>query len=134
MSSTNAHPLPPAGLDAPGRALWSAILGDLEADWQLDSREIAALTEACRISDQIAALDRAVDADGAMVRGSRGQSVVHPAVGAARQLRLAQLRLLGSIEMVDPTSAIKSATPAQRRARSAAQARWAERNALKAGR
>jgi len=134
MSSAKPHPLPPAGLDAPGRTLWSAILSDLEADWQLDARELAALTEAAIVADRIAALDAAVESDGAMVRGSRGQAVVHPAVGEARQLRLAQLRLLGSIEMVDPTSALKSATPAQRRARSAAQARWAERNAMKGGR
>lgn len=123
--------MPPAGLGDPGRGLWVAIVDDLEEDWTLDARELAALTEACKLADQLAALDAAVDADGATVRGSRGQTVIHPGVSEGRALRLAQLRLLGSIEMVDPTTALKAATPAQRRARSAAQVRWRERSALR---
>ena len=134
MTANTKAPKPPASLCEAGRALWTSILDDLEDDWQLDARELAALTEACRIADQLADLDLAVHVDGTTVSGSRGQIIVHPGVTEARQLRLAQLRLLGVLELVDPTSAIKAATPAQRRARSAAQARWAERNAMKAGR
>ena len=123
--------VPPEGLLVAGTALWSAIVTDLEADWQLDAREIAALTEACRVADLLAELDAAVAVDGATVKGSRGQTVVHPAIGEGRALRLAQLRLLGSIELCDPTASLKASTPAQMRARAASQARWAQRAALK---
>lgn len=122
---------PPDDLSHAGRALWIAVVADIEDGWELDAREVALLVEACKIGDQLAQLDAAVAVDGATVRGSRGQTVIHPGVSEGRALRLAQLRLLGSIELVDPTAAIKASTPQQARARAAAQARWAQRNALK---
>lgn len=118
----------PARLGAPGAALWSSILGDLPPDWDLDARELHLLGRACRCADELALLEAAVDADGATTTGSRGQVVAHPALAESRQLRLAQLRLLSAIEMVDP-QAEKAATPAQLRARRAAQSRWASQKA-----
>jgi P27 family predicted phage terminase small subunit len=117
----------PAALDKAGKALWRAIVADLDAGWELDARELHLLERACRCADELAVLEAAVDADGLTVKGSRGQTVVHPALSEARQLRLVQLRLLGAIEMVDPQAAIRSATPAQARGRKAAEARWQER-------
>lgn len=122
---------PPRDLSDAGSALWIAVVADLESDWELDAREVALLAQACKMADQLAELDAAVAVDGATVRGSRGQTVIHPGVSEGRALRLAQLRLLGSIELADPTSALKASTPAQARARAAAQARWAQRAALK---
>jgi hypothetical protein len=59
--------------------------------------------------------------------GSRGQKVLHPAVAEIRQTELARLRLLSAIQLDDPKAGQASGTPAQRRARHAAQARWARR-------
>jgi hypothetical protein len=123
--------MPPRDFLDAGAALWIAVLADIEPDWELDAREVALLVQACRIADQLAELDAAVAVDGATVRGSRGQTVIHPGVSEGRALRPAQLRLLGAVELCDPASAIKASTPAQARARAAAQARWAQRNALK---
>ena len=128
--ASGRHPRPPKALGAPGRALWRSILGDLGESWELDAREFELLGRACRCADELAQLEAAVDRDGATVEGSRGQTVAHPALSEARQLRLVQLRLLGAIEMVDPVEAKRSATPAQAQARKAAEARWARRRAV----
>ena len=120
---------PPTGLGRAGARLWRSVLGDLDAGWELDARELHLLRRACRCADELEQLEDVVDRDGATGPGSRGQLVVHPALTEARQLRLTQLRLLSAIEMVDPVEARRSATPAQARARQAAEARWKHRRA-----
>jgi phage terminase small subunit len=118
------RPRAPSGLAAAGKRLWTSIQGDLPADWELDARECGHLERACHIADRIAALDAEVRRDGVTVSGSRGQTVVHPAVAEIRQLELVRLRLLSAIEVVDPQEAKRSATPAQARGRRAAGVRW----------
>jgi P27 family predicted phage terminase small subunit len=118
------RPEPPKSLRAPGKRLWRAILRDLDPGWELDARELHMLLRACRCADELDRLERVLDRDGVTVEGSRGQTIVHPALSEARQIRLAQMRLLGAIELVDPQAAIRSATPAQARARKAAETRW----------
>lgn len=127
-----SRPSAPAGLGPAGAELWAAVVGDLDADWEMDAREEHLLARACRCADDLAALEAAVDRDGATVEGSRGQTVVHPALSEARQLRLAQMRLLGELELTDPTAG-RSATPARVRARRAAEARWAAHHERRAG-
>ena len=123
------RPRPPKGLGEAGKGLWRSILGDLGPSWELDARELHLLGRACRCADELEALEAAVDRDGATVEGSKGQTVAHPALSEARQLRLVQLRLLGALELLDPVEAKRSATPAQAQARKAAEARWARRRA-----
>ena len=118
------RPSAPDGLGVAGVELWSAILGDLDNGWELDARELELLGQAAIVADRLQALDEAVRRDGTAIKGSRGQTVVHPAVAESRQQRLALVRLLGAIEVVDPAEARRSATPAQARARRAADARW----------
>ncbi len=118
------RPQPPKALGAPGKKLFRAILRDIDADWQLDARELTLLERAGRCADDLDKLEKAIDKDGIMVEGSQGQRRVHPALAEARQLRLVQLRLLSAIEMVDPQAHKRSATPAQARARHAAEVRW----------
>jgi phage terminase small subunit len=118
------RPKPPAGLGDAGRALWRRIHGDLAEGWELDERETYLLEQACLIADQVAALDAAVAREGVTVAGSMGQSRVHPAVQESRQLRLAQSRLLKSIELVDPVEVKKRMSPTSRRASEAANVRW----------
>jgi P27 family predicted phage terminase small subunit len=121
---TESRPSPPKSLGEPGAALWATILSDLEADWQLDARELHLLERACRCEDEMRELEKAVDAEGATARGSKGQVVAHPGILEARQLKLAQLRLLSALELEDPSTAVSRATPATARARKAARSRW----------
>jgi hypothetical protein len=100
------------------------VLGDLDPGWELDARELHLLGRAARCADELAALEASVDREGATTTGSRGQVVVHPALSEARQLRLTLLRLLSAIELADPRTAGRTATPAQARGRRAAEARW----------
>jgi P27 family predicted phage terminase small subunit len=117
-------PKPPSGLKAAGKRLWRAIIGDLEAGWALDRRELHLLERASRCEDEMRDLEAAVDRDGPTATGSKGQVVVHPAVLECRQLRLTQLRLLAALELEDPDARGTRATPASKRARRAARARW----------
>lgn len=67
--------------------------------YSLDERELHWLEEPCVCAHEIARLDARVVADGAIVRGSRGQPVVHPAIEEARLLRVVQLRLLSALDL-----------------------------------
>ncbi len=119
------NPKAPTGLAKQGKALWKSFLSDLEDDWDLDARELYLLERACRCADELALLEKAIDGDGVTVAGSRDQTIVHPALSEARQLRLVQLRLLSSIEMADPSDpGSQTSTPAQAQARRAARSRW----------
>jgi P27 family predicted phage terminase small subunit len=120
------RPKPPPSLGKAGAELWRSIVRDLADGWELDSRELALLERACRCSDELVRLEAAIDADGITTDGSKGQVRVHPALVEARQLRLTQLRLLGSLELSDPAESVRSATAAQQQARRAAQIRWAD--------
>jgi P27 family predicted phage terminase small subunit len=114
----------PKALGTAGKRLWKAIVDDIEPGWRLDARELHLLERACRVEDEVRALEAAIDRDGPMAEGSRGQATVHPAISEARQLRLVQARLLGGIELCNPRHG--SATANGARARVAANARWAQ--------
>jgi P27 family predicted phage terminase small subunit len=92
-------PRSPAGFGAAGRALWRKIHAELPEGWALDEREAAILALACRQADDLAHLEQAVREDGAMVTGSTGQPVVHPAIREARAARQAIGRLLARLDL-----------------------------------
>jgi hypothetical protein len=119
------RPDPPSGLAGPGRRLWRAAISDLSTGWTLDAVELDHLARACSAADRIAALEAEVERDGVMVSGSRGQRVVNPCIGEIRQLDVVRMRLLDALDLDDPKAAIGPSTPAQEKARHAAQARWA---------
>jgi hypothetical protein len=125
MGWSVTRPPPPDGLRDTGKALWAEILGDVGDGWALDARELHLLRRACRCADELAELERVVDEEGEVVRGSRGQPAVHPALGEARQLRLVQLRLLGGVELPDDDDEPRSAAAV--RAQRAARSRWDRR-------
>jgi hypothetical protein len=114
---------PPGGLQEAGERLWTAILSDVGPGWRLDAREPHLLERACRVEDELRALEAVIDRDGMMSTGSTGQAVVHPALAEARQLRLVQARLLGQIEMCAPADGTRTASSAY--AARASRARWA---------
>lgn len=84
---SGSRPSAPAGIGEPGAALWRSILGDLDAGWELGSRELHLLARAARCADELANLEAVVDRDGVTVTGARSQVIVHPAVTEARQWR-----------------------------------------------
>lgn len=116
------RPDPPKALGKDGRRLWRAIVAALDVDWQLDRRELHLLERAAKIEDRLAELDAALDAEGPLARGSKGQPVAHPALQESRQLALAQRRLLRDLELADPDKRRDPIVSA--RARRAARARW----------
>ena len=116
------RPAPPAGLGEAGKALWTAIVSDVDEAWELDRRELHFLERAGRVEDEMRALEAVVDAEGPTATGSKGQPVVHPAILEGRQLKLAQLRLLSALELADPRASSGSA--ASQRGRRAAASRW----------
>jgi P27 family predicted phage terminase small subunit len=121
----------PGTLGEAGRRLWDSVLSDVAEGWELDARDVAYLEKACRCADELASLEANIDADGTMVEGSKGQVRVHPAISEARQLRVTLLRLLGAIELSDPSNPERSATAAQQRGRHAARARWERRERIR---
>ncbi len=92
-----------------------------EHELDLDGRETELLDRACATADAIEALEEVVARDGATVTGSRGQTIVHPALVEARQQKLVLLRLLNSLDLIGDSAA--PASPSAR-GRAAAQARW----------
>ena len=122
-------PKTPAGLSAAGRRLWTAILADLPAEIELEARELVVLEAACRQADAVAALERAVKRDGAMVKGASGQRRLNGAVTEARQGRIALARLLGDLDLPSEQT---PRTASSQRARKAAETRWAAQAARRA--
>jgi pyruvate/2-oxoglutarate dehydrogenase complex dihydrolipoamide acyltransferase (E2) component len=118
------RPAPPPGLGDAGADLWRQIMDDgLAGDWALDGRELVDLERACTCADRLAQLDRIVREDGMTATGSKGQTVIHPALAEARQLELVQHRLLASLQLVNPASGVGS-SPVTERKRRAARTRW----------
>lgn len=76
------RPKSPTVLGDRGQELWAR----LNEDFEFDTHELSILNELCRCIDHSDALIAAVDRDGVTVAGSRGQTVVHPALQEYRQL------------------------------------------------
>ena len=109
----------PDGLGARGARFWRSCTGSFE----FSEAEFHLLEEACRTLDDLDLLAAAVAADGAMVRGSAGQPVVHPALTEARGQRLVLHRLLSALQLPDEDGATIP-TSTSMRSSTAARARW----------
>lgn len=118
--STDKAPRSPAGLGPRGRRFWR----DSVARYDFTDAELQLLTEACRTLDRLDALDALVAEQGATVKGSMGQTVLHPAIAEARQQRLVLGRLVKQLDLPDEDDT--PASPETERARFAAQARWSQ--------
>lgn len=119
MSAPDRLPGPPKALKRAGRALWRDVI----AVYGLTAAERRLLAGLCATLDVIGALDKTVAAEGVTTIGSKGQTLVHPALQEARHQRLAFGRLLGQLALPDPEGGIVK-TPEQVRAQRAGQARW----------
>lgn len=91
---TTTTPKPPAGLQATGRALWRAVMGE----YDLEQHETTILREACRTADSLDALQALLDAEGYMGETSQGPRV-HPALVELRQQRVTFARLLTALRI-----------------------------------
>lgn len=116
---------PPDGLGPPGRALWRKVSADVADGWRLDARDEHLLRGACRAADVIAALERAVKRDGEVVKGSKGQTRLHPALTEARMQRDLQAKLLAKVELEPPAQKTGHLSGRQRdQLANARKARW----------
>ena len=106
----------------PAAKLVAAIRKGLPDGIELDDREEALLDLAGRQARDVVAAEADVKARGYLVEGSRGQPVVNPSIGEARQARLALAKLLAQLELPDLSGALRDG--ASRDARRAARARW----------
>ena len=88
---------PPSGLGSHGRELWRAVIEDVQAGWELDARDLAALASACHAMQRAHELERVVRQEGLTVSGRP-----HPAIGEARRQRTSAQALLKQVETCPP--------------------------------
>lgn len=119
------RPRIPAKLGAAGRTVWQRILADLGEDWELDARELLILESACRQADLNRRLEDAIAKDGVRVMGSQGQPRMNQMATELRQGRVAFEKLLASLAL--PGDEGNPTTASQKRAQTAALARWGRR-------
>lgn len=111
----------PDSLDVDGRGakLWAEVT----AVYELRPDELVLLGEVCDMVNRIVELSDAVDLEGVVVEGSRGQPVIHPALVEQRQHRDVLRRGLTFLGLPDdPASGRGNGRSVQ--ARDAAHARW----------
>ncbi|MBI4498197.1 MAG: hypothetical protein HY689_09890 [Chloroflexi bacterium] len=116
---TSALPKPPTGLKAAGRKLWQAIT----ADFELRADELTLLEAACRLTDELAAMEKELRGAPVMVPGSRGQQRPNPLLAEARQHRLALGRLLAQLG-IDDADAEQRGRARSNAGRTMARLRW----------
>lgn len=121
------RPAAPRGLEHHGRAFWRRIVGIYE----LSEAEQTLLEQACRLLDELETMRAAVDEVGYVVEGSKGQPRAHPLLAEIHRGRLLLSKLLVQLELPDEDGQT-APTPAQRKARNAADARWSRRRAHQA--
>jgi phage terminase small subunit len=117
---TPRRPAAPSDLADRGRRFWREVL----KVYGLNVDELQLLAEACRTLDGCERLREQIEADGSMIKGSTGQARLHPAIAELRLQRTLLAKLLAQLGLPNVATAEPAATPAQRRARKAAEARW----------
>jgi hypothetical protein len=88
----------PEGLGERSGALWA---GTVEGK-TLEAGELVLLESACRLVDQIDMMQAALDEQGPVVKGSRGQAVASPLIREIRADRLAVTRILRQLLAAAP--------------------------------
>jgi hypothetical protein len=119
----------PAGLQAAGRRLWTAMHDGLGEGLRFGVHELEILARACQVADREAALREILDRDGLLAEGSRAQLTLHPALV---ELRLCESQVVSLLQRVSTEDTAGRATsPTSRRAIKAASVRW-DRERLRA--
>ena len=113
-------PKAPTGLRAPGKRLWIAVADK----YVLTPAEVSVLVEACRTSDELDRLERAVRAlPNLTTTGSTGQLKPHPLLEEVRRHRTLLERLTTALALPDEDQTV-GLRGASRHAQKAARARW----------
>jgi len=111
---------PPTGLKAPGKRLWAAVA----TKYVLTPAELEMLSQACRTSDELDRLERAVrNLSDLTTTGSTGQLKPHPLLEEVRRHRLLLERLTGALNLPDEDEEV-GLRPGQKHGRRAINARW----------
>lgn len=123
---TTTKPKKPDGLKDRGTGFWERTC----RDYELTDSEMQLLAEACRTMDNLDALADALTADGPTIKGSMGQTIVHPALGEARGQRLVLHKLLAVLALPDleDEAAPTISTPRQVASQQGNTARWQDHN------
>lgn len=101
----------PEGLGERAEALWSGTVDGKV----LEAGELVLLEEACRLVDQIDVMQAALDGQGLVVKGSRGQLVASPLIREIRANKLAVTRILRQLMAAAPVEEEgKRLTPSER--------------------
>jgi len=111
---------PPKGFGPAGRDLWRKVTSAFE----LDGHELPGLELAASQIDDVHRLEELLERDGMISTGSTGQQRLSQVVAELRQSRLAASQLLDALALPLDDSGV-AASPATKRARRAAEARWA---------
>jgi hypothetical protein len=118
--TTARKPSAPRDLGACGKAFWRATVGVFE----LNDSEMRLLHECCRILDELDSLRAVVVEQGVTSKGSQGQTVAHPALAAMSSHRGVLGRLVAQLNLPYDEDSSSLQTPAQIRAKRAANVRW----------
>ena len=121
----------PNGLGAAGLALWRRFTAD--EDLVFSTSELVTLELAARQADDVHALETALQRDGLVTEGSKGQPKLSSIPGELRLQRAALARLVGLLAFPEEGES-EGLTPAQKRARRAADARWSRSAAAREAR
>ena len=68
-----------------------------EHETEPDGRDLELIDQACSTVDAIADLENVIAEQGRTIKGSRGQTVIHPAVAEVRMHKLVLARLLAAV-------------------------------------
>jgi hypothetical protein len=118
--STAPPPTPPTGLRAPGKRLWNRVL----SKYVLTESELTMLAAACRTSDELDTLQRAIRALPQLTTtGSTGQTTIHPLLGAADRHRRLLEKLTTALNLPDDNQEV-GLRAGSRLARRAVTQRW----------
>lgn len=109
-------PETPSGLQQAGALFWAAVT----SRWSFRPDEEALLLASCRLMDEIARMQDALEEQDVVVPGSRGQLRAHPLVRELRESRLALQRLLGANGLGLAEAAVATDDASTGRAKSAA--------------
>ncbi len=101
MQQSPRAPRTPAGLGRRGGGLWRATF----AVYELNPTEVVLFTEACYTVDLCDRLRADIARDGLSVVGSKGQTVLNPAVVELRQQGLAFGRFMRQLGLPDVAEA-----------------------------
>ena len=97
------RPRKPAGLGLEGARLWAEVVAEMADDGlEPTSRERRWLEDACRTADMIGDMERALEGQPRVVKGSQGQPVAHPLIGEIRQHRTTLSALLARVQTEEP--------------------------------